>query len=249
MYFPFLIAYSILALQLTGESGPPIRVSNSQVVAEIEDHLYHANVLRHGHVEVKYADGLATLRGTVDSLGVKNDAETAAWKDEDVSRVVNDLVVTTESDPGRIVSEARRRIVNYYANSIFDHIHIDGQGNKLIVGGEVTEPFKKEAIGNFLSHIPGVAAIENNIQVLPLSTTDEELRMRVARAIYDDPYFANYAETAHPTIHIIVSADVVTLAGTVNSDFDKSRAGQDARLVFSDVPVQNDLRLVGQEGQ
>jgi osmotically-inducible protein OsmY len=245
MYLQLLIAYSILPLFLTGELHSGLHVQNSQVIAEIEDHLYHANVLKHGQVQVAFADGVATLTGTVDSIGVKTDAETATWKDEDVSRVVNQIVIAGRgADASQIVHDARRKILNYYANSIFDQVDIDAQGNTLMVSGQVTQPYKKEAIGNFLAHIRGVAAVENRIQVLPLSVDDEDTRMRIARAIYDDPYFASYAEVANPSIHIIVNAGNVRLVGTVDSDVDRSRAQQDARSVATYVVVQNDLRIV-----
>jgi hyperosmotically inducible periplasmic protein len=184
----------------------------------------------------------------VDSIGVKTDAETATWKDEDVSQVVNQIVVGTIAvDPNQIVNDARRRILNHYANSIFDNIEVDSQGSTLIVHGQVTQPYKKEAVGYFLTHVRGVVAIENKIQILPLSVDDDDLRMRLARAIYDDPSFAKYAETAHPPIHIIVDGENVTLAGTVDSDLDKSRAGQDAQLVLKYLSLHNNLRVVGQE--
>jgi osmotically-inducible protein OsmY len=227
------------------QSATPVQ--NSQVIAEIEDHLNHANVPKHGRVQVTFAQGVATLTGTVDSVGVKTDAERAVWKDEDVRRVVNQIgVASTGTDSTQIVNEARRKILTHYANTIFDNIEIEVQGNTLVLLGKVTQPYKKEAAGYFLAHIKGVVALENKIQVLPLSVDDEDLRMRIARAIYDDPDLASYAEMANPSIHIVVSDGKVTLVGTVNSELDRSRAEQDARLVSAFSEVKNALRLQGQ---
>jgi hypothetical protein len=55
-------------------------VPNSQVLAEIQHKLYHPRVLQHGDVQVTFEDGVATLTGAVDSIGVKEDAENAARK-------------------------------------------------------------------------------------------------------------------------------------------------------------------------
>jgi osmotically-inducible protein OsmY len=247
MHFKLLIGFSISTLFFAGAVRAQIHIPNSQVIAEIEDHLYHASVLTHGKVQVTYAEGVATLTGTVDSVGVKTDAEKATWRDEDVQRVVNQIAVgSAGTDSAQILKEARRKIRTYYANTIFDDIELEAQGNTLVVRGTVTQPYKKDAIGNFLTHIKGVAALENKTQVLPLSVDDEDLRARIARAIYDDPYFGSYVEAANPTIHIIVNSGNVTLVGTVSSALDRSRAEQDARLVNSISPVQNNLRVEGQ---
>src|ERR1700758_1871809 len=51
-------------------------VPDTQISAEIQDHLYHANIFKHGQVQVRVEHGVATLSGMVDSLGVKEDAQT-----------------------------------------------------------------------------------------------------------------------------------------------------------------------------
>jgi hyperosmotically inducible periplasmic protein len=242
-----LIGFSISSLFFAGAVRAQTHIPNSQVITEIEDHLYHANVLKHGQVQVTFAEGVATLTGTVESVGVKTDAETAAWKDEDVRRVINQIVVgSAGTDATQMLNDARRKILTYYANTIFDNIELQAQGNTLIVLGKVTQPYKKEAVGYFLSHVKGVAVLQNKIQVLPLSVDDEDMRMRIARAIYDDPYLANYTDMASPPIHIIVSDGKLTLVGTVNSELDRSRAEQDARLVNTFLVVQNSLLVQGQ---
>ena len=66
------------------------RVTDSQVVAEIQDHLYHARIYKQGDVRVSLESGVATLTGTVDNLGAKLDAERAARKAHGVTQVVPD---------------------------------------------------------------------------------------------------------------------------------------------------------------
>lgn len=116
----------------------------------------------------------------------------------------------------------------------------------LVVLDKVTHPYKKDAVGNFLAHTKGVAALENKIQVMALSVFDEDLRIRIARATYDDLYIASYAETANPSIHIIVSEGNVTLVGAVKSDLDRSRAEEDARLVDRFLQMENSFSVEGQ---
>ena len=59
--------------------------SPAQITARIQDKLYHAQVFKHGDVQVSVENGVATLTGTVDCLGVKMDAEHATRKVDDVT--------------------------------------------------------------------------------------------------------------------------------------------------------------------
>ena len=80
----------------------------------------------------------------------------------------------------------------------------------VVLTGKVTMPYKKDDIGKRIAEIDGVRAVQNNIDVLPVSQFDEQLRYRVARAIYGNPSFWNYAAMANPPIHIIVESGRVT---------------------------------------
>jgi osmotically-inducible protein OsmY len=115
----------------------------SQVVAEIQDHPYHANVFKDGQVQVNFSGGVATLTGTVDSIGVKMDAGRAARKQEDVVKVVNNIEVNPDGvEPRQIVQEARHKILSYWAYTVFDNIELGTRGHTLIVLGQVTQPYK-----------------------------------------------------------------------------------------------------------
>lgn len=234
----------ILAVVSVGTGAGKEHMSNAAIVADIEDLLYHAHVYDHGQVHAAFADGVATLTGTVDSYGAKLDAERAASKQQDVVQVVDQITVDTDDiSPEQILQKARHDILTYYAYTIFDYITLQTEGNKLIVGGAVDQPFKKADIGNFLARIKGVSELVNNIEVLPTSNYDDELRIQIARAIYDDPYFVQYADQANPPIHIIVKNGNVTLYGVVNSEVDKEKAATDARFAGTFFSLTNNLQV------
>ncbi len=219
-------------------------ITSAQIKAEIQDKIYHAHIFQHGNVQVAYANGIATLTGSVDSIGVKMDAERAARKVDEVNQVVNNITVNLGDTSVRsVLNQARKSIILYPFYTIYDHIVLRYQTGDLTVDGQVTDPFKKSDIGNFLSHIPGVAELTNDLQVLPVSQYDNELRLVIARAIYDDPYFINYRNQPLPPIHIIVDNGNVTLYGVVNSPMDKQKAGNDARLAATFFSFKNDLRV------
>jgi hyperosmotically inducible protein len=109
----------------------------------------------------------------------------------------------------------------------------------------VSEPSKKSDIGNFLAYVKGVSHVRNILEVLPVSLYDDQLRMAIARAIYNDPFFIQYATTALPSIHIIVKNGNVTLEGVVNSPLDKAKAGNNATFAATFFSLTNNLRVGG----
>jgi len=228
---------------VTGWAGEP--PTETQITTKIQSRIDHAKVNKHGDVQVSYANGVATLSGTVDSLGSKLDAEKAARKAPGVSRVIDNIVVhADDATEQQIAVQARHEILMYYAYGIFDNVNLEVQGDKVIVSGQVTQPFKKPDIGNILARVRGVAEVVNNLEVLPTSTFDDQLRLQVARAIYGNPYFIHYADQALPPIHIIVKNGNVTLEGVVANKMDRTRAEMAARMAGLSFSVIDNLRVV-----
>ncbi len=131
----------------------------------------------------------------------------------------------------------------YYAYGIFDNVNLEAQGDKLIVSGQVTQPFKKADMGNMLTRVKGVATVVNNLEVLPTSNFDDRLRLTVARAIYGDPFFLHYADQPLPPIHIIVKNGNVTLEGMVATTMDRTKAAMSARGAGLSFSVVDNLRV------
>src|SRR5579864_6194110 len=104
---PFVLALAAAPALVAGE-----RPTDAQVVAEIQNKLYRARVPQHGDVQVTYSNGIATLNGTVDSVGVRQAAERAAQKVDDVAQVIGQITVHAEDVTDRqIVEKARKEIV------------------------------------------------------------------------------------------------------------------------------------------
>ena len=81
----------------------------------------------------------------------------------------------------------------------------------------------------------------NDIGVLPVSPFDDELRYRIARAIYSNASFWHYAAMANPPIHIVVENGRVTLTGVVNSNVERMLA-RSLATTFGAFSVKNDLK-------
>ena len=92
-----------------------------------------------------------------------------------------------------------------------------------------------------MARVDGVVAVRDNISVLPVSQFDDQLRLRIARAIYGNSNFWNYGIMPNPPIHIVVENSRVTLTGVVQSDVDRMLA-RSLATQFGALSVTNALR-------
>jgi osmotically-inducible protein OsmY len=107
--------------------------------------------------------------------------------------------------------------------TIFDDVEVRVDGPAVVLEGKVTTPAKKRKLEQQL-RVDGVREVRNELRVLPPLSSDDELRHRVARAIYGNPAFWSYAALPNPPIHIIVERGTVTLRGTVASQVERTMA-------------------------
>jgi hyperosmotically inducible protein len=105
----------------------------------------------------------------------------------------------------------------------------------------VVRPTLKSDAENVVKNIEGVGKVVNNIEVLPLSPMDNQIRRAVYRAIFSEPGLSRYAESAVPSIHIIVKNGNVTLVGIVDNQGDKDLANIRAKGVSNVFSVTNNL--------
>ncbi len=152
------------------------------------------------------------------------------------------------SNTGYSDAEIAKRLTHeirmYPWYTIFDNISFRVNEGAVELAGQVNEPYKKADLGRIAQRVPGVASVSNDLEVLPLSPMDNQLRWQVARAIYRDPVLSQYALQPVPPIHIIVDNGHVTLEGVVSTEMEKNVAGlraNGAGLSFGQ--VTNNLRV------
>jgi hyperosmotically inducible protein len=132
--------------------------------------------------------------------------------------------------------------VNRYTNfTVFDDVAASVSDGVVTLTGRVTMPYKKQDLERRVARITGVNKVENKIEVLPVSQFDDELRYRIARAIYGNPTFWHYAAMANPPIHIVVERGHVTLSGVVNSNVERALA-RSLATGFGEFSVKNELK-------
>jgi hyperosmotically inducible protein len=118
----------------------------------------------------------------------------------------------------------QKQVLTYPHYTIFDSVNAQIDNGVVTLTGKVTMPHKRNDLGRLVASVDGVREVKNTIEVLPVSSFDDELRYRTARAIYGNPAFWNYAAMANPPIHIVVERGRVTLTGVVNSNAERMLA-------------------------
>jgi BON domain-containing protein len=145
---------------------------------------------------------------------------------------------------GQLQREVRHQLVLLPYYSVFDNLAFRVEGDKVTLEGQVTRPTLKSDAEAVVKKVEGVGAVVNNIEVLPLSPMDDQIRRATYRAIYNEGGLPRYAESAVPSIHIIVKNGNVTLEGVVDTESDKNLANLRASGVPNVFSVKNNLRVV-----
>jgi hyperosmotically inducible protein len=140
-----------------------------------------------------------------------------------------------------LLHDVGREVRQYTRFTIFDDVNASIENGVVRLTGKVTAPFKREDIAARVGRIAGVTAVENEIGVLPVSPFDDDLRVRIARAIYGNSAFWHYGAMANPPIHIVVEHGRVTLTGVVNSNVERMLARSIA-TTYGAFSVKNDLK-------
>jgi hyperosmotically inducible periplasmic protein len=141
----------------------------------------------------------------------------------------------------KLAKEVRHQLVMLPWYSVFDNLAFRVDGDKVTLMGQVTRPTLKSDAEGVVKHIEGVASVKNEIEVLPLSPMDDQLRRAVYRAIYSEPGLSRYGFQAVASIHIIVKNGNVTLEGIVDNETDRNLANLRANQVPNVFSVKNNL--------
>ena len=141
----------------------------------------------------------------------------------------------------QLFKAVQKQVLNYTHFTIFDSVNTQINDGTVVLSGWVTMPYKSSDIERRVSRVDGVTRVVNKIKELPVSQFDDDLRFRIARAIYSNPNFRPFATMVNPPIHVIVERGRVTLEGVVNSEVDRMLARSIASnfLAFG---VKNDLK-------
>lgn len=155
-----------------------------------------------------------------------------------------DEMMRSERVETRLERQIRKEIVTLPFYSLWDHVEyrVSDQGEVQLMG-KVYRPSMKKSVERVVENVEGVSKVTNNIEILPVSSLDDELRQALYYNIYGHPALQRYQPRSVPPIHIIVENGNVTLEGVVANEMDKNIAGIQANSVNGVFKVENNLRI------
>jgi osmotically-inducible protein OsmY len=179
----------------------------------------------------------------------------------------------SQEDTTRIVQQVQKKLGGLVNYSVFDWLTFGVHGKTLVLHGYASRPTLKDDAARAVKDIPGIAKVENEIQVLPLSNFDDRIRAQVYNRLYTQAslrkYNANQGSLAramgpggrsfgmmaggitqnppigYHAIHIIVNNGHVALYGVVNNTMDSNIAYIQANGTPGVFSVDNDLVVPG----
>ena len=151
---------------------------------------------------------------------------------------------SAQSGVDRIVREVHHELVLLPYYGVFDNLayKVSPDGTVTLLG-QVVRPTLKTDAQNAIKHLEGVERVDNQIEVLPPSPMDDQIRMAIFRAIYGNSDLSPYALRAVPPIHIIVKQGHVTLEGAVAKQMDRQIAEMQAKSVPNVFSVTDNLQV------
>ena len=125
----------------------------------------------------------------------------------------------------RIQKEVRHELLLLPYFTVFDNIAYKVDGYNVTLLGQVTRPSLKSDAERSVKGIEGVEKIDNQIEVLPVSNMDDQLRIKLYRTIYGDPSLQKYALGGQKPIRIIVKSGRLTLPHATCTRQDDGNSG------------------------
>ena len=201
------------------------------------------------NVKVTVENGVATLTGTVDLYEYKADADKRVHKVKGIAAVRNEIQVAGPSVSDAQLKEKLLEKLQYdrvgYGNT-FNAISLDVRDGVVTLGGHARTDVDKDSALALVSTYPGVKDVADEIQVDPVSIMDDQIRLRVARAVYSYPSLNKYAVDPAKTIRISVQNGNVELYGVVDNKADKDVAFLRANQVPGVFSVKNYLQVANE---
>jgi osmotically-inducible protein OsmY len=234
----------VLSIPLLGQTWAQTTSNDQQIQQFATQELQKQE--KFNQVAATADDGIVTLSGNVDLFIDKANAEKRVRKIKAVDGVRNHIQV---AGPQISDAELRETLSNKLRYDrvgygiVFNSLTVGVDSGTVTVGGDVRDYPDRDSAIAIVETTAGVRDVVDEIDVAPISRFDDDLRIRLARAIYGQSSLQKYALDPQAPIRIVVKDGHAELAGIVQSDFDRQIAYTQASSVPGVFSVQNNLMV------
>jgi hyperosmotically inducible protein len=197
-------------------------------------------------VKASVDDQIVLLEGSVNIYIDKMNLEKKVKKIKNVDGVRNHVQIQSDVPDQQLQEKLAEKLrydrVGY--GIAYNAIALQVKDGEVTLSGNVHDYPSRDSAIAIAETTPGVKDITDNIEVAPTSIFDDELRVRLFRAIYGASTLRRYELDPQKPIRIVVDNGKVTLYGVVDSAMDKQIAGTQANSVPGVFSVDNQLLVM-----
>jgi hyperosmotically inducible protein len=240
-----VVLLAAFSLSAAGRTESPQQIRNDQEIRkQAEETLQKKDKLR--GITTSVEDSIVTLTGAVDLYIDKVDAEKRVRKVRNVDGVRNHVEVHGAAMADTELREALANKLRYDRvgyGIVFNSLTLSVENGTVTVGGNVRDYPDRDSALAILATSRGVKDVVDEIDVAPVSIFDDNLRIRLAVAIYGHASLQQYAIDPQAPIRIVVENGNVELAGVVLNNADRQIAYMQANSVPGVFSVKNNLTV------
>ena len=153
------------------------------------------------------------------------------------------LMAGTSARPRTMEDRVRHEILSVPHSNVFDNVAYSLDSGVVTLSGQVRRPVSKDYVEQAVKQVEGVTRVDNQIEVLPLSPFDDQIRIATLRTLERSAPLSRYFLGTNPSIRIVVKNGNVTLDGVVLNSGDRQIAHMAANQVSGVFSVANNLRI------
>jgi hyperosmotically inducible protein len=148
----------------------------------------------------------------------------------------------TAAADSTIERQVYKKILQLPRYGVFDFITFSVNNGTVVLDGKTISLGTRSAAASTVKRIPGVVNVVNNIDELPLSGFDRDIR-RQALYTFASRGLGRYFHEVRPDVHIIVENGRITLEGYVYNKGDYDSLNIYAHGIPGVFSVQNNLKI------
>ncbi|TLP81734.1 BON domain-containing protein [Maribacter sp. ACAM166] len=213
--------------------------SDAQIKQDILDELVFQPNIDETEIGVIVKDGVVTLTGFVDAFSKKVAAEKAAKSVAGVKAVAEDIQIKYGDDYRKTDQEIAKAAVNaleWNASVPNNKILVKVDDGYIVLTGDVTWKYQKNAAKRTIENLLGVKGVVNNIEIIQ-KVEPKEVKEQIEKA------FERSADIDAQHVLVKIEGSVVTLTGTVSSIKEKDDATKAAFHAPGVTEVKNEIKV------
>ena len=156
--------------------------------------------------------------------------------------IVGSFAIGVFAQSGSIDNQVSHKIRGLTHYNTFDYITWQVNGSTVTLSGKTITLGTKSEAERDVKEIPGVTEVINNIEELPPSSFDDQIRREMLRQV-ESRGPAQYFGYPNPDVHIIVENGRITLEGFVARKSDSDTLNILANGIPGVFQVTNNLRI------